>query len=75
MKLIDILRLMAFDVDVIIYGKDDNEPLFKGSAHKVPWIFTNCELDNNEEGAIFTYHKTNEHGVIIPYVIIYIVEE
>ena len=23
MKLIDILRLMAFDVDVIIYGEDD----------------------------------------------------
>ena len=66
MKLIDILRLMSFDVDVIIYGEDDNEPLFKGGAHDVP-----C----NEDGAIFTYHETNEHGVIIPYVIIYIVEE
>lgn len=75
MKLIDILRLMAFDVDVIIYSEDDREPLFKGSAYKVPWIFTNCELDNSEEGVIFTYHETNEHGVIIPYVIIYIVEE
>lgn len=75
MKLIDILRLMSFDVDVIIYGEDDNEPLFKGGAHDVPWIFVNYELDSNEDGAIFTYHETNEHGVIIPYVIIYIVEE
>ena len=57
MKLIDILRLMAFDVDVIIYGEDDDEPLFKGGAHEVPWIFVNCELDNNEDGAILLTMK------------------
>ncbi len=75
MKLIDILRLMSFDVDVIIYSGDDSEPLFKGGAHDVPWTLVNYELDNSEDGAIFTYHETNEHGVIIPYVIIYIIEE
>lgn len=75
MKLIDVLHFMSFDVNVIIYGEDDEEPLFKGGAHGVPWIFVNCELNNNEDGAIFTYHETNEYGVIIPYVIIYIIEE
>ena len=75
MKLIDVLRFMSFDVNVIIYGEDDEEPLFKGGARDVPWVFVSCELYSNEDGAIFTCHETNEYGVIIPYVIICIIEE
>lgn len=38
MRLLDILKITSFDVDVIIYDTDnpDDDPLFKGGAHDVP---------------------------------------
>lgn len=77
MKLIDVLRFMSFDVDVIIYDNEvttDEEPLFKGGAQQVPWTLVNKELPQGD-GTIFTCTETNEYGVNIPYIIFYIIME
>jgi hypothetical protein len=75
MRLIDILKITSFDVDVIIYDTDnpDDDPLFEGGAHDVPWSLAEKELDVScEDGTIFSCVRTNEHGVVLPYIIFYI---
>lgn len=78
LKLIDILKLMSFDTYVIIYDVNhpDDEPLFKGNSHNVPWTLVDCKIDSDpdEEGAIYTCNEKNDYGVIISYIIIYIEE-
>lgn len=64
MRLLDILKITSFDVDVIIYDTDnpDDDPLFEGGAHDVPWSLAEKELDIScEDGAIFSCVRTNEH--------------
>lgn len=55
MRLLDILKITSYDVDVIIYDTDypDDDPLFEGGAHDVPWSLAEKELDIScEDGAI-----------------------
>lgn len=75
MRLLDILKITSFDVDVIIYDTDnpDDDPLFEGGAHDVPWFLAEKELDIScEDGTIFSCVRTNEYGVVLPYIIFYI---
>lgn len=75
MRLLDILKITSFDVDVIIYDTDnpDDDPLFEGGAHDVPWSLAKKELDIScEDGTIFSCVRTNEHRVVLPYIIFYI---
>ena len=75
MRLLDILKITSFDVDVIIYDTDnpDDDPLFEGGAHDVPWSLAEKELDIScEDGTIFSCVRTNEHEVVLPYIIFYI---
>lgn len=75
MKLLDILKITSYDVDVIIYDSDhpDDDALFEGGAHNVPWSLAEKELDVScEDGAIFTCVHKNEYGVVLPYIIFYI---
>jgi hypothetical protein len=54
MKLYDLLKLMDGLNYVVLWHEDeDEEPVFKGLAMDVPFVWTRCKLDNTvEDGAI-----------------------
>lgn len=45
--------------NVIIWGKDDSEPLFEGSIFNIPWTLMNYKIGNTDNSSEEPIHLIN----------------
>lgn len=88
MKLKKWLKQTDSMFDVVIWGDDENEPLYKGSPLDIPWTIVNLEIGRKDnykkeddksvfiaDEPIFITTYRNEYGTIMPLVSISVIEE
>lgn len=87
MKLKNWLKQTDSMFDVAIWGDDEDEPLYKGSAFNIPWTIVDLKIGRKndykeddksafitDEPIFITTYK-NEHGTIMPLISIAVIEE
>ena len=87
MKLKKWLKQTDSMFDVVIWGDDENDPLYKGSALNIPWTIIDFEIgrkndyEEDDKSAfvtdepIFIATYRNEYGTIMPLISITVIEE
>ena len=79
MTLKEWLKPMDLVFDVAIWGSDDEEPLFEGSAFNIPWTIVDYKIgrvnkQDKQEPIYVTIYK-NEYNVHLPKIIINVIDK
>lgn len=79
MKLKKLVKLFSFCDSVIIWGSDNETPLFEGSILEIPWTFMNYKIGRknkeDDEEPIFTSIQKNKYGATLPVITINVIDE
>lgn len=78
MTLKEWLKKIDLVIDVKIWGKDDKEPLFEGTAFDIPWTIVDFQLgrmDNFKASPIYICTYKNEKNVTLPMIVINVIEK
>ena len=72
------LKKIDLVIDVKIWGKDDEIPLFEGAASDIPWTIIDFQLgrmDGLTAPPIYICTYKNERNVTLPIIVINVIEK
>lgn len=65
MRLIEILRRFEGFNNIVIYGRDDDTPIFDGLALNVPWYVAEYDIDDDIEEPMHTCIKDKANSALV----------